>query len=204
MGKLQVLMLSVLLSAFVTDVDAQQLRNPQDGGRIPEGASEIDIHDSLLQTTAGLFDNPLLLCAGNKDGSNAMTIGWISLGIHWLNPSLTVYVADKRHTRPFMDNNDYFTVMTFKNDTVLEYMGRHSGRDGDKAKALGLHVKYTDKGTPYYAEADMVIECRVMYAAQFKAENIKDPLVTGFYSLFRDGIHHEYIGRITKAWRNNH
>ncbi|GAB6976072.1 flavin reductase family protein [Prevotella falsenii] len=197
-------LLLLLLLALGNNAVAQNLRSPQDGGRIPEGAVEIDIRDSLLKTTAGLFDNPLLLCAGNKDGSNAMTIGWISLGVHWFNPSLTVYVADKRHTRPFMDNNDYFTVMTFKNDDVLEYMGRHSGRDGDKAKALGLHVKYTDKGTPYYAEADMVIECRVMYSAQFKAENIKDPLVKGFYKAFRDGIHYEYVGRITKAWKNKH
>ena len=40
----------------------------------------------------------------------------------------------------------------------------------------------------------MVIECRVMYAARsLKAENIMDPLVTGFYSLFRDGHSPQYI-----------
>lgn len=30
---------------------------------------------------------------------------------------------------------------------------KKSGRDGDKALALGLHTAYTANGTPYYTEA---------------------------------------------------
>jgi len=46
-------------------------------------------------------------------------------------------------------------------------MGSNSGRNGDKAKDLGLHTAYTANGTPYYTEATMVIECKIMYAAPF-------------------------------------
>lgn len=35
---------------------------------------------------------------------------------------------------------------------ILRYMGTKSGRDGDKAQALGLHTAYTENGTPYYNE----------------------------------------------------
>lgn len=175
---------------------------PKDTGKVPDGATQLDIRDSILGHASTFFNEPTLLCAGNKDGSNAMTIGWIGLGVTWFNPALTVYVADKRFTRQFLEKCDYFTVMTFKNENVLLYMGTHSGKDSDKAKALGLHVKYTDNGAPYYAEADKVVECRVMYGEQFKAENLRDTLVKGFYQHFGDGIHWEYIGRITKAWKN--
>ena len=53
-------------------------------------------------------------------------------------------------------------------------MGSHSGRDGDKAKALGLHTLYTEHGTPYYAEADMVIECEMMYDKPFDPSGFKE------------------------------
>ena len=33
-----------------------------------------------------------------------------------------------------------------------------------KAQALGLHTAYTSNGTPYYTEATMAIECKMMYA----------------------------------------
>ena len=85
-----------------------------------------------------------LLAAGSKNdgshspGANAMTIGWGAIGTLWQRTALTVYVAEKRYTKEFMDQNEYFTVMTFDvaDSKVLGYMGQHSGRDGDKAKAL--------------------------------------------------------------------
>lgn len=41
-----------------------------------------------------------------------------------------------------------------------------------------------------------------MYGAQYRKENIRDPRVAQFYEHFPDGIHWEYLGRITKAWKN--
>ena len=100
-----------------------------------------------------------------------MTIGWGGIGTLWGSTALTVYVAEKRYTKEFMDKAEYFTVMVFdvKDSKVLNYMGTKSGRDGDrsatqgdacpdkKAQALGLHTAYTANGTPYYTEAAMVI-----------------------------------------------
>lgn len=201
MRTLKKLALCLGFAALAFAANAQQF-GPQDAGKVPEGATQLDIRDSILVNPGDLLSQPLLLCAGDKDGSNAMTIGWIGIGTTWFSPSITVYLADVRHTRKYMEKSDYFTVMTFKDGKVLQYMGSHSGRDGDKAAALGLHVKYTDNGAPYYAEADKVIECRIMYGAQYNLDNLRDPSLDEYYKHFPDGVHWEYIGRITKAWKN--
>ena len=44
------------------------------------------------------FRDAQLLCAGNKEKSNAMTIGWGGIGTLWRKTALTVYVAEKRYT----------------------------------------------------------------------------------------------------------
>ena len=144
----------------------------------------------------------MLLCAGDREKSNAMTIGWGGLGTLWgRNDAVTVYVAEKRHTKLFMDKAAYFTVMAFdkeKQANILDYMGRNSGRDGDKAAALGLHVAYTERGTPYYEEAEMVLECEMMYAAPFDPAGMRT-VPQKLYSNFPAGVHTMYIGRIVQA-----
>lgn len=150
------------------------------------------------------FASPLLLAAGNTEKSNAMTIGWGAIGALWgmQRPCITVYVAEKRHTKLFMDSSDYFTIMAFDNgDNILEYMGSKSGRDGDKAKALGLHTAYTANGAPYYTEADLVIECRTMYAAPFDPKGFRSDVPRKMYERFPAGIHSMYIGEVTGAWQ---
>jgi len=81
-------------------------------------------------------------------------------------------------------------------------MGRNSGRDGDKAAALGLHLAYTENGTPYYEEALMVLECEMMYSAPFAQEGMRD-VPAKLYAHFPAGVHAMYIGRIVKALRKS-
>ena len=75
------------------------------------------------------FRHALLLAAGDEQQSNAMTIGWGGIGTLWGKTAVTVYVAEKRYTKEFMDRAEYFTVMAFPEDRndVLEYMGTKSG-----------------------------------------------------------------------------
>lgn len=161
------------------------------------------------------FRDAQLLCAGNKEKSNAMTIGWGGIGTLWGRTALTVYVAEKRYTKEFLDNSEYFTVMSFdvKDSRVVRYMGTKSGRDEDlsatqgdacpdkKAQALGLHTAYTANGTPYYTEATMVIECRIMYAAPFDQKGFKSDVPQRMYANFPAGIHSMYIGEVVNAWK---
>lgn len=165
------------------------------------GFKAIDIHDDFQENAFNWFRDALLLCAGDEAKSNAMTIGWGALGTLWGRPAVTVYVAEKRYTKVFMDKAQYFTVMSFDTPKILDYMGRNSGRDGDKAKALGLHTAYTANGTPYYTEADMVIECKLEYAAPFNPEGFKSEVPKRMYSRFPAGIHTMYIGEVVGAWQ---
>lgn len=163
-----------------------------------------DIKESLSVHPFTFFTGDgLLLCAGDKTSENAMTIGWGALGTLWSKPAVTVYVRQGRHTHEFMERSPYFTVMTFSDKNVLRYMGTHSGRDGDKAKALGLHTLYTENGTPYYAEADTVIECRTMYAGLMADKGFRSEVPSDFYGAHDDGggFHSEYIGEVVGALR---
>lgn len=146
----------------------------------------------------------LLLASGDKEHHNAMTIGWGALGNVWgynVN-TITVYVAPARYTYKFMEKYKYFTVMVFDDDQkeVLNYMGTHSGRDGDKGEALGLHIAYTENGAPYYLEAREVYECEVIYRAPFDQSGFEE-IPRKRYENFPAGIHHMYIGKILSARR---
>ncbi len=146
----------------------------------------------------------LLMAVGDKDNHNAMTIGWGALGNVWganVN-TITVYVAPARYTYQFMEKYKYFTVMTFDEDhkDVLAYMGSHSGRDGNKEEALGLHVAYTEHGAPYYLEASEVYECEIIYRDPFDPAGFEE-IPRKRYENFPAGIHHMYIGKILSAKR---
>lgn len=165
---------------------------------------EFNVMDDWTENPFDFFKGQgLLLAVGTPENNNAMTIGWGSLGNIWskIGPAtVTVYVAEARYTYEFMEKYDFFTVMAFDKEDAryLGYMGTHSGRDGDKAAHLGLHTLYTENGTPYYAEANMVLECKTIYRAPFEREGMSEE-VKKFYDNFDAGVHHMYIGNIVKA-----
>ena len=182
-----------LMMAFSINVSAQE----------ENGFTKFDVREDFTENGFQWFHNAELLAAGDKVKSNAMTIGWGGIGTLWGRTALTVYVAEKRYTKEFMDKADYFTVMAFdvEHSKVLTYMGRKSGRDEDKAAALGLHTAYTSNGTPYYTEAEMVIECKIMYAAPFDPQYFKSEIPQKMYANFPAGIHSMYIGEVVNAWK---
>ncbi len=167
------------------------------------GFKAIAVEQEFADNGFNWFRHALLLAAGDEQHSNAMTIGWGGIGTLWRKTAVTVYVAEQRYTKQFMDKAQYFTVMAFsdRKEEILEYMGTKSGRDGDKTKALNLHTAYTENGTPYYIEADMVIECRIMYAAPFDPKHFKDDVPKQMYDNFPAGLHTEYIGEVVNAWK---
>ena len=167
------------------------------------GFKKFNVKEDFTENGFQWFQEAELLAAGTKEKSNAMTIGWGGIGTLWGRPALTVYVAEKRYTKEFMDKAEYFTVMAFdvEKSNVLNYMGTKSGRDGDKALALGLHTAYTANGTPYYTEANMVIECKLMYVAPFDPNGFRSDVPKNMYSHFPAGIHSMYIGEVINAWK---
>ena len=149
------------------------------------------------------FTKNLILCVGDSTESNAMTIGWGSIGnyLGHERAAVTVYVAPARYTYEFMERHQRFTIMEFDDPQIWQYMGKNSGRDGDKAKALGLHVAYTDHGTPYYEEAKLVIECETMTAWHQTEKDFRNNTPKEWYDGFEAGVHTVYIGEVIGAWK---
>ena len=188
--------LSVVLAAFMFVAISSYAQEEN-------GFKKFNVVEDFSDNGFQWFRDAQLLAAGDKEKSNAMTIGWGAIGTLWQKPALTVYVAEQRYTKEFMDKSEYFTVMSFdvENSKVLNYMGTKSGRDGDKAQALGLHTAYTANGTPYYTEATMVIECKIMYVVPFDSNGFKSDVPKNMYSRFPAGIHSMYIGEVVNAWK---
>ena len=199
--------LVAILAMAVTPAFAQEEDNGEhqlsNGEHQLSGFKKFNVREDFTENGFQWFHDAELLAAGDKEKSNAMTIGWGGIGTLWGRTALTVYVAEKRYTKEFMDKAEYFTVMAFdvKDSKVLNYMGTKSGRDGDKAQALGLHTAYTANGTPYYTEATMVIECKIMYAAPFDPQYFKSDAPKKMYANFPAGIHSMYIGEVVNAWK---
>ena len=135
-----------------------------------------DVQQDFADNGFTYFTKNLILCVGDSTESNAMTIGWGAIGNYLGHdrPAVTVYVAPGRYTYEFLERHQRFTIMEFDDPKVWQYMGKYSGRDGDKAAALGLHVAYTEHGTPYYTEAKSVIECEIMTAWHQTAEDFRN------------------------------
>ena len=169
--------------------------------QLGHGFEAIDVPKDFGENAFSYFTGAPILIAGDKAASNAMTIGWGAMGNVWSQePAVTVYVKETRFTHEFMEKSTRFCVMGFDDPKIADYMGSHSGRDGDKAKALGLTIAYTPNGTPYYQEATLVIECETMYGAPFQPSGFRSDAPRRFYQR-SPGLHSMYIGRVVGAWR---
>lgn len=169
---------------------------------IPADGKWHEISPLEIKNSIELFDKDwMALAVGKKDDMNAMTISWGEIGELWGKPVLTVFVSSSRYTYEFMERSEYFTVTAFPKErrSSLQYIGTHSGRDGDKLKAAGLTPEFTDLGNPVFKEADLAVECRIIYKAPFNKEDIA-PDVAAIYDNGM-GIHTMYIGEIVNVWR---
>lgn len=163
----------------------------------------VDVRKEFNENPFNFFDGDgLLLAAGSRQGMNAMTIGWGQLGTLWgmQRPVVNVYVRKSRYTDQFMAQNDYFTVSGFSKDfsDALRYMGTHSGRDGDKVAASGLHTVFTQKGNPYFREARIVLECKKLYQAPLQTSGMGQVAKECYEK--DTSVHNLYIGEIVNAW----
>jgi flavin reductase (DIM6/NTAB) family NADH-FMN oxidoreductase RutF len=167
------------------------------------GFKVMDVQQDFTDNAFDFFAEAPIIMAGDRDSSNAMTIGWGAMGTLWgmQRPAVTVYVAQKRYTHDFMEHSKYFTLMKFDDPKIADYMGEHSGRDGDKGKALGLHIAYTQNGAPYYTEASLVLECEIMYGQKLEESAFRNDIPKRLYSNFPSGIHSMYIGEVVGAWK---
>ncbi len=151
-----------------------------------------------------MFSNQwALVTAGTIDHYNTCTLGWGSLGTIWPGGGrsgsiVTVYVNPQRYTWEYLKESDTFTVTFFpeKYREALEYLGSHSGRDGDKVAAAGLTPKELHGGVTF-EEASLTFVCRKLYQGPFEREGLAEDIDQGVYKNWEP--HWMFVGEILAA-----
>jgi flavin reductase (DIM6/NTAB) family NADH-FMN oxidoreductase RutF len=155
-----------------------------------------------------IVDNPfklidkewMLITAGGIGSFNTMTASWGGFGILWNKPVIFCFVRPVRHTYLFMEKSDFFSATFFDKQyrKALNYCGKYSGRNVDKIKATGLTPIVSPRGSIYFDEARLVLECRKLYFSDIDPGHFILPEINHNYP---DADYHRmYIGEITNCF----
>lgn len=160
---------------------------------------EIPIDDLVIRPHHLWNERWFLLTAGDLGTGefNTMTVAWGSFGTMWSRPFAQVVVRPTRYTFRFLERYPTFTLSAFPAhfQGALKLLGTRSGRDGDKIAASGLTpVAAETVAAPTFAEAELVVECRKIYAQDMDPAQFLDPTIEDKYP-DRD-YHRIYFGEI--------
>ncbi|MGI6012162.1 MAG: flavin reductase [Ruminococcus sp.] len=142
-----------------------------------------------------------MLVSAKKDGKvNTMTVSWGGMGILWGKEVATVYIRPQRYTKEFIDGGEMFTLSFFGGEYKKElgYLGKVSGRDEDKIKAVDFHVEMVED-QPAFAESELVLVCRKLYEDKIKPELFKEAWIDEKWYPDKD-YHTMYIAEIVGAY----
>ena len=193
--KKQALMIAIAAIALFTA--CQQNKGEQAASKSETKATWAKIEPQDIENPIHLFaERHVAIATGQGDSVNAMTVSHGSIGQLWHRPVVSIYISSSRYTHELLMNNEYFTVNAFPDecDSALQYLGTHSGRDGDKLSAAGLTLERTELGNPTFREANLVIECRKIYAEPFVRESLDSTALsmlsngTGMHTMFAGEI----------------
>ena len=162
-----------------------------------------DFHPGPLAQFSSLFDRVgkqwMLITAGNGKRANSMTASWGAFGILWGKPVAICFIRPQRHTFTLTEQADRLSLTFFGEAyrSALTYMGRHSGKDGDKYAATGLNPVWSE-GVPYLAEADVAVICRKLYAGRLNKQDFIDTsILPAHYP--DDDYHQMYVCEIERV-----
>ena len=149
-----------------------------------------------------LGSSGLLLAAGGLEKpTNAMAIGWGSLGIVWGRPMWVVLVRPSRFTYELIEESKEFTVNVPSADMAkaVAYCGSHSGRDEDKLAKLGLSVARGQQVNSGVIEACPInYECQVVGKSDIVPEMLAEAVKSEYYG--QGDYHRVYFGQVLAAY----
>jgi len=162
---------------------------------------EIDVNSLELNPFTTLGKDNFLITAQDERTYNTMTAAWGFFGFMWKKPAFAIVVRPSRYTHSFIENSSYFTVSFFDNSyyETLQYCGKNSGRDVDKAKECGLKavtLEFDDLEFPTFEQANMVLCCKKASRTQLESANFIDKTIEEHYADL--SYHTLYIGFIEK------
>ena len=154
----------------------------------------------LERNTFSLIGEDWMLITAEKDGAiNTMTASWGGLGVFCGKDVAFTFIRPQRYTKEFVDSADTFSISVLpdKYRKELSYLGTVSGRDENKIEKACLTTAYCD-GTPYFEEADTVIICKKLCAADLKESDFIQKQMCDKWFATKD-FHTVYISEIIKV-----
>jgi len=138
-----------------------------------------------------------ILSAGSHNDFNAMTANWGGVGYIWNKPVAFAFVRPTRHTFQFIDEGDMFTLSFFSEEyaDALKICGEKTGKLSDKIAEAKLTPVPTPAGNPTFDEADIVLECRKMYAQDISGDGFVDKAAQNLWYASGD-FHKMFVGSI--------
>lgn len=145
----------------------------------------------------------LLVSAGDKERHNTMTANWGSMGFYSNLPIATIFIRPERYTYDIIEENDYFTLTFFSEEyrDALAYLGKNSGRDGDKISETKLTPTFTEGGNLTFTEGRIVLECRKIFGQDMTESSFVDTdILNKWYGEGHGNLHKIYMGVIENCW----
>ena len=130
-----------------------------------------------------------------------MTIGWMTGGVIWSKPVLTVLVRPSRFTYARMNEVSEFTVnvLPAASAEAIQICGSASGRDGDKFARTDLKpVVAQQVRVPIIEQGLIHYECRVVHTNEIIPANLAPDIVKSFYG--SGDFHRVYFGEVVAAY----
>jgi flavin reductase (DIM6/NTAB) family NADH-FMN oxidoreductase RutF len=160
---------------------------------------EIKVDELRINAINQWDKNWFLLTSGSylERKFNSMTISWGSMGVMWGKPFVQVVVRPSRYTYSFIEKYPDFTVCSFnpEHKKILNLLGSKSGRDMDKINHSGLTPIQSKKvESPAFAEANLILECRIMYKHRITPDQFLDATIASSYP--SKDYHTSYFGEI--------
>lgn len=163
---------------------------------------EIKISSIELDPFATIGEDTMLVTACSGKGWNTMTAAWGGMGFLWDRNVMFVFVRKSRYTHDFLEDGTRFTCSFFPDEQkkALQYLGTHSGRDGDKVAASGLKATQIGDGYVSFREANLVFACTKIASSDVLPEafHLPQQLVDRIYQ--DKDWHTLYIGAIDKVY----
>ena len=165
-----------------------------------EAVSPEEFNENIFKLVGKDFT---VITAGEKP--NSMVASWGGIGIMFNKPVTWNFLRANRYTLEKMRETGTFTMCWFPDQYKGDIMqfGTKSGRNTDKMAQTKLTPMATPDGYPAYAEAKIIIECKLIAAStvskdEFYTEEAKTFLQEG-YDDAKDW-HKLVYGEITKIY----
>lgn len=146
-----------------------------------------------------LISDAFIITAGNDELFNPMAAGWGGFGNLFNRPVAFCFIDPARYTYGIMQKGDTYTLSFYTPayQEAIQYVGTHSGRDGDKVAGSKLTPITTPSGSKAFAEAWLVIECKKIATQLLTPSSVTDPAVKAQYPNKQTEL---FVGEIIGAW----